>query len=603
MAEEIAPAKIQLVAKAGFERMRNYRRATAMFVREYAGYYYRQSKGLTGEEPINLIFNTIRAMVPNLVMKSPINEVTTKFTAYKQYAELLSLALDSVNEDIKLKNTIRAWIVSALFGWGIMKVGLAAKGEMIKFGDVNVDPGQVYAELVDLDNFIMDPVCTNVNEASMLGHKTMIPRQILLDDSSYNHDLVKRLPTSATLRKQDRSSQLTQRHMGTLEVQSLQDYVDVVELWIPEADAIITIPDPEQITFNDYLRITDYYGPKEGPYVFLSFTPPVIGNPFPVAPVSLWYDLHRMANRVFTKIMDQADRQKDILLYNPAQADEALDIVEAKDGDAIASTDPKGAQVYSYGGQNRNNEQMLSQLQVWYNYVSGNPDQMAGNMTPGTKGTKETATRSQILQSNANISLEDARGIVYDQTAEINRRIAWYLHHDPLIEIPLTKRSSGGEDQQLVLTPEQRQGDFLKYTFKIVQRSMSRLDPTIRSKRILEFGTNILPAAGNTAMMMMQLGQPFNIQRFLTRMAMELGIGDWVQDLFNDPEFQQKLELYMLKGPQNSGKAGGGGGPAMGSQPNQPNPMARPIATAGQEANQFAQNTAAESQSANQGVY
>ncbi|KKK77130.1 hypothetical protein LCGC14_2856690, partial [marine sediment metagenome] len=160
MAEEIAPAKIQLVAKAGFERMRNYRRATAMFVREYAGYYYRQSKGLTGEEPINLIFNTIRAMVPNLVMKSPINEVTTKFTAYKQYAELLSLALDSVNEDIKLKNTIRAWIVSALFGWGIMKVGLAAKGEMIKFGDVNVDPGQVYAELVDLDNFIMDPVCT-----------------------------------------------------------------------------------------------------------------------------------------------------------------------------------------------------------------------------------------------------------------------------------------------------------------------------------------------------------------------------------------------------------------------------------------------------------
>lgn len=599
MPEEIMPAKIQQVAKAGFERMKNYRRATAMFVKEYAGYYYRQSKGLTGEEPINLIFNTIRAMVPNLVMQSPINQVTTKFTAYKQYAELLSLALNSVEEDIKLKQTLRAWIVSALFGWGIMKIGLNATGEMIKFGDVNVDPGQVYAELVDLDNFILDPICTNIYEASMLGHKTMVPRQMLLDDNSYNHDLVRRLPTSAMIRKNDTASQLTQKHMGTLEIQSLMDFVDVCELWIPEADAIVTIPDPEQATFNDYLKITDYYGPKEGPYVFLSFTPPVIGNPFPVAPVSLWYDLHRMANRVFTKIMDQADRQKDVLLYNPAAADDAQSLVEAKDGDAIASTNPKDAQVYSYGGQNRNNEQMLQQLQVWYNYVSGNPDQMSGNIPNVAKG-KETATRSQILQANANISIEDARGILYDQTAEISRRIAWYLHHDPLIEIPLTKRTTGGEEVQRVLTPEQRQGDFLKYTFKIVQRSMSRLDPTIRSKRIMEFGTNILPAAVNAAMMMMQIGMPFNLQRYLTRIAEEMGIGDWVQDMFDDPEFQQKLELYMAIGPKNAGPSIGGGG---GMQPNQPNPMARPIATPGQEANQFAQGGAAESQAANQGTY
>lgn len=600
MPEEIMPAKIQQVAKAGFERMKNYRRATAMFVKEYAGYYYRQSKGLTGEEPINLIFNTIRAMVPNLVMQSPVNQVTTKFTAYKQYAELLSLALNSVEEDIKLKQTLRAWIVSALFGWGIMKIGLNATGEMIKFGDVNVDPGQVYAELVDLDNFILDPICTNIYEASMLGHKTMVPRQMLLDDNSYNHDLVRRLPTSSMIRKDDTVSQLTQKHMGTLEIQSLMDFVDVCELWIPEADAIVTIPDPEQATFEDYLKITDYYGPKEGPYVFLSFTPPVIGNPFPVAPVSLWYDLHRMANRVFTKIMDQSDRQKDVLLFAPAAADDAQSLIDAKDGDAIASTNPKEAQVYSYGGQNRDNSQMLQELQTWYNYISGNPDQMSGNIPAVAKG-KETATRSQILQANANISIEDARGILYDQTAEISRRIAWYLHHDPLIEIPLTKRTTGGEEVQRVLTPEQRQGDFLKYTFKIVQRSMSRLDPTIRSKRILEFGTNILPAAVNSAMMLMQIGQPFNLQRYLTRIGEEMGIGDWVQDMFDDPEFQQKLQLYMAIGPKNAGPSIGGGGGGM--QPNQPNPIARPIATSGQEANQFAQGGAAESQAANQGVY
>ena len=81
----------------------------------------------------------------------------------------------------------------------------------------------------------------------------------------------------------------------------------------------------------------------------------------------------------------------------------------------------------------------------------------------------------------------------------------------------LTKRKTGGEQQQLRLTPEQRQGDFLDFTFKIVARSMTKLDPMVRSKRILEFCTNVVPAAATTAMTMMQIGVPFNIQRYLTR--------------------------------------------------------------------------------------
>lgn len=601
MAEQVSPAKIQQTVKQGFERLKNYRAATAMFVKEYAGHYYRNAQGLTGEEPINLIFNTIRAMVPNLVMKNPVNQIVTPYVAHKEYAELLSMGLNSVERQIKLKQTLRAWIVSALFGWGIMKTGLSVSGQMLQFGDINIDPGQVYAELVNLDNFVLDPMCTDINKATFLGHKTTVPRQMLLDTDVYDHDLVRQLPSATTSKKENSVSSLTQQNAGSREMQSLQDCVRVVELYVPEANALITIPDPYQITFDKYIGITDYYGPKEGPYVFLSFTPPVIGNPLPVAPVSLWYDLHRMANRTFTKIMDQADRQKDIGFYEPALANEAQDIKDASDGDMIASTNPKGVNVVSFGGQNRNNELMLQQLQVWYNYISGNPDQMAGNMTPGTKGSQETATRSQILQGNASISIEDARDILYDQTAEISRRLAWYLHTDPLIDLPLTKRKAGGEEIQLSLTPEQRQGDFLEFTFKIVARSMSRLDPTVRSKRIMEFATNVIPSAATTAQVMLQMGQPFNLQRYLTQMANELGIGEWVGDLFEDPEFQNRLMLMMSMGPQNAGKASPNS--PEGVQQNKGFPMKRDVASPEQITNQIAQDTAAEGQAANQGVY
>lgn len=594
MPEIVTPSKVQQTVLRGFQRMKNYRAARAMFVKTFCGQYYQANQGLKGNEPINLIFNTIKAMVPNLIMQNPVNELVTNFAPQEFYGELLGLAVDKTERDIKLKQTLRAWIVAAIFAWGITKTGIAASGETLQFGDIRVDPGQVYTSLVDLDDFVIDPVCTEIEKATFLGDRIRVPRQLLLDTDGYDHDLVKQLPRSmySTNKKVE---DITKSGMSQMEMYTLQDFVDVVELWIPEANAIVTIPDPAQITFDRYVRLKDYYGPKEGPYTFLSFTPPVPNNPLPVASVSLWYDLHRMANRIFKKTMDQADRQKDILLYNPGQADEVTDVIESKDGDSVASVDPKGMQVVSFGGQNRSNEMMLQELQVWYNYISGNPDQMAGNIPRVAKG-RETATRSSILQANANVSIEDARGILYDGTAEISRKIAWFLHTDPLINIPLVKRTTGGQQIQLWLTPEQRMGDFLKFTFRIVARSMSRLDPTIKSRRILEFATNLVPALMNSAMIAMQMGVPFNVQKAITDLAKELDITEYVQDWFEDPEFEQKMATIAALGPQNPGKASMITPGAIAQ--NGGFPEKRNILIPGQEQNQSAQLGAAESQSA-----
>lgn len=594
MPEEVTPAKIQQVVLRGFQRLKRYRRARAMFVKEFVGQYYRGQQGLTGDEPINLIFHTIRTMVPNLVMQNPITDIVTDFAPQREYGELLGLAVDKTNRDIKLKQTLRAWIVNAIFAMGILKTGIAASGETLQFGDTRVDPGRIYTSIVDLDDFVMDPVCTDIEKATFLGDRIRVSRQLLLDTDGYDHDLVMKLPRSR-FNVDRKVEDLTKSHIAQMEMYTLQDFVDIVELWVPEANAVVTIPDPAQITFDKYLRMKDYYGPKEGPYTFLSFTPPVPNNPLPVASVSLWYDLHRMANRIFKKTMDQADRQKDILVYNPGQADEAQDILESRDGDSVASVDPKGIQVVSFGGQNRKNEVYLQELQIWYNYLSGNPDQMAGNIPNVAKG-KETATRSSILQSNANVSIEDARGILYDQTAEVNRKEAWFLHTDPLIDILLTKRRTGGKQIQLRLTPEQRVGDFLKFTFRIIARSMSRLDPAIKSKRVIEFGVNLLPALMMAAQSALQMGIPFNVQKALTDLANEQGILEEIQDWFDDPDFERKMAMVMAKGPQDAGKASMITPGAITQ--NGGFPETRKVLTPGQEFNQNAQMGAAESQSA-----
>jgi hypothetical protein len=595
MPEQVSPVKIQNVVLRGFQRIQGYRKARAMFLKEYVGQYYRDKQGMSGDEPINLIFNTVKTYVPNMVMQNPVTEVSSEYLVYKDYADMLGLAVDKTVNDLKLKEAIRAWVVSAIFAFGVMKVSLASSENMIVDGDVNIDPGQVYAEIVDLDDFVFDPTCTDIRKSTFLGSRVRVPRQQLLDDPSYNKEMVMKLPTSkygGSARVEDMSKQST----AVSETYTLQDYVDVVELWVPEANALVTISDPQQIILDDYLRSVDYHGPAEGPYVFLNFSPPVPGNPLPVAPVSLWYDLHMIANRTFKRMMNQADNQKDILAYAPAFADEAQDILDAEDGDSVAVSDPSAATVMSFGGANNRNEQMVQQMQMWFNYVAGNPDQMAGNMSKATKGSKETATRTSAMQSNMSVSLDDAQGLVQDATAEVSKRIAWYLHTDPLIELPLTKRTTGGEFQQVVLTPEQRQGDFLLYTFNIRAKSMVPTDPVTRARLMTEFAVNIMPGVINSANIAMTMGVPFNVQRCLTDLAEQQGLTTDVMSWFDDPEFNQRMAIRMQLGPQNQGKAGGGQAQQNGGF------GGGPAASPEQQFNQEAQAGANQSQAAMGGV-
>jgi len=545
--EHITPQKVQMAVKGGFERMAKYRKAQAMYIRSFVGQYYGEKYGLTGEEPINLYYNVLRATVPNLVMDNPLNQVVTRYVEHKDYAELLSLALDSLERDLEFKEVLRAGIVSAFFGMAVFKTSLRSAGLHIQIDDQRIDPGQVYVSLIDLDDFVMDPHCKSLRTAAFLGHRTTVPRQALLDSDVYNKDVVNKLPVAGKPGKGKDVADITRENDH--EFVQMQDMVNVVEVWIPAAEAIITIPDPREFISEDYVGIQEYYGPPTGPYEFMSYSPPVPGNPLPIAPASVIYDLQDMANRIFKKTMNQADRQRDVLAYNPAFSDEAKDIDDANDGDAIAVTDPKNVQVLSFGGQNRGNVEYLNQMQVWFNYMAGNPDQMAG-----VQSNAKSATQATILQSNATITVEDARGITYSTSEHISAKLGWYLHVDPLIELPLIRRKPGGEEEQVILTPEQRSGDFMDFTFRVVQRSMNKLDPTIRSQRIMEFATNVMPAAVMTATAMMQLGRPFNLEAYLTRVADELGIGEWVYDLFFDPQFMERLQMFQMLGPANPGK-------------------------------------------------
>jgi hypothetical protein len=595
MAEKISPSQIQQAAKMGFERLSAYRRARALFIKAYVGQYYQNKYGLTGDQPLNLLYNAIRIMVPNLVMQNPKNEVTTGFVQHKFYADLLGRGINFTEDIIKLKYTLRRWVVDALFGFGVMKTALNSSSNRVTIDDHIIDPGQVYADLVSLDSFTFDPACTQplFQDASFLGHSTVVPRQQLLDVNGYDHDLVSQIPTIAQQIEQHSAKNISKDVRFGSEFASLRKLIRVVELWMPDANAIVTTPDPRFMTAPKFLRTVEHFGPDDGPYSFLSFTPPVPDNPIPVAPVSVWYDLHNVSNDMFNKIVDQALRQKDVGLYRPADADTAQDIEDAHDGEMVMSDDPNAVNTISLGGQRASNENMLTQLQTWFSYMAGNIEQLGG-----ARSSAATATQAEILQGNANVTIEDARDIVYEGASDIGRKIGWHLFYDPLINLPLPYVNNQNEEVTIYLTPEERRGDFLDYTFKIKAKSMSRLDPTIKTQRIVEFATNIIPSAANAAMICMKMGTPFNFPKFVMGVAEEIGVADWMMEVFEDPEFMQKMQIMMMMGPQSTkAKAGGPATPA-GTAQNGGFPMAQNVPTPEQQTNMDQQELPAISQEA-----
>ena len=576
---EVTPRKIQEAVHMGFRRMENFRAARLLFLRSYVGQYYDANRGQIGTEPLNLIFNAIRVLVPYLVMNYPEHEVKTDFMAYRGYGDLLALGLNYNGKVLKLRDIIRRWIVDAIFTMGILKTGLCSSNTVISFDENDeIDPGMVYTELVDFDNFVFDPNTHQIEgESSFLGDRIRVPRIQLLDSGLYDNAIVERLPRSGS-EVDDGSEILSQSRINAMEMGDLEDFVDVVELWVPKAQAIVTVPGSRTL-LDDYLRVEDYYGPNEGPYTFLKFTPPVPNNPLPVAPVGIWHDLHTMANKMATKIMEQADRQKDILIFSRAGADDAQEIVDARDGEAIAADNPGEAKIFSFGGQQRSNEAHMAQLQMWFNLSAGNPEAMGG-----IKSDAATATQANILQSNASIGIEDMRDIVYLAVGDEAAKRAWYLHTDPLIEIPLIRRmqvpaqytnTPDGQmamsqpaqmvDTQVFLTPEARCGDFLDFHFEITPKSMSRMDPQMRLQRAMEFAIKLIPAAAVAAQTCMQMGVMFSFPRFVVRMAKEAGI-EWMDEVFFDPEFQMQMAEMMMRTPGMGGSKGvvtgqGGAGP------------------------------------------
>jgi hypothetical protein len=126
---------------------------------------------------------------------------------------------------------------------------------------------------------------------------------------------------------------------------------------------------------------------------------------------------------------------------------------------------------------------------------------------------------------------------------------------------PVMATPARTQEVQVFLTPEARRGDFLDFAFNIEPESMTRKDSRVRFQEAMDFSVKILPAAMQAAQTAALLGLPFDVARYIIRMAEDRGI-DWMGDVFYSEDFQLMLIQQQMLGPQAEASKG---------QPRQPN--------------------------------
>jgi hypothetical protein len=619
---KLTARRVSKAVNDGFTRVRRVKSARIKFLRAYASRHHSNSGSDKGKaDPLNLIFQATQTLVPNLVYNDPKAGITSKFLDYKPYAETLALAANHAAVEIRLREALRKVITDSIFLFGIMKSGIAAGDQVVWTGNEYTDVGQVYSERVDADDYVLDPMARDRDEAWVEGNKFRIPKKIALESGIVDKPMAERLSAnySFPFQPNKHASQITGEPKATWsDANELVEFIDLVELYLPKDRRLVTIPfDPSGGTTDVYLKDVEYEGPEAGPYDMLGFAY-IPDNPFPVAPAMVWYDLHEAINKVVRKQMRQAERQKTVLAYEGTAWEDAQDIVDSDDGDSVRVDNVDAVKEINFGGANDDGYKYVEWAQGKFSEMAMNIDLLSGS------GTSEpTATQSELVSANSSIRLADMQNMVYDFTAQIFKKITFYLHTDPMIELPLIKRTQGVEEQ-VFYTPEMREGDWLDYNITVIPFSMARADPNVKVRRMLEFFSSVIPALASAAQM---LGPALNLEQAITIMGREMAIenldeiinsqvlGQQTQRLMQlleagvplDPKVIKSMMNPLVEQTEELGQAGvdlmGQGanmGMPGGARPQQPNPggnMAGGI-TPSTEQNQIHQERAGELQGA-----
>ena len=558
-AKEPVGVKFRDAVEESDRRLKGFIENRLYFLSQFSGPYYNRRGGAgehatKGQIPLNTVFSMVSVYLPHLAYTNPKSYVTTPNAELRFQAESLGLELDRLMAEINFAQTMRTVVTDSLFSCGIIKTGLCPGREIDEFKELDGylhDVGQAFADPVDLEDYVVDPNGRHREQASFEGNRYRLPLEYVMDSGLYHN--TEGIQASEEDRK-DRVSDLSGGD-SKARLNDLRQYVDLVDLWLPHENMIITMPD-ERCGPPKMLMEIEYEGPERGPYEMLGYYW-LPSNAMPIAPISAWFDLHILLNIMARKAGRQAERQKVVGLYAPTAAEDAETIRAASDGDLVATKDPNTIRELTLGGQN-------DRVMEYIGWLSSKVSENAGNMDllGGTRAKSPTASQDAMLMNGATLRLDDMRNQVQQFTKHVLNKLAFYQWNDPLVDHQLTQRK-GGVEIDMSFRAGELEGEFPDdFDIDIEPYSASHRSPEAQfEKKMRVLHEIILPLA----QIGVASGEQIDAVKVVATLAKDLGIPDWdeliVPAMPMGPEAMPDGAMGGINGQQGGGASGGAPSP------------------------------------------
>lgn len=480
--------------------LRHFRQKRRDVVLHLGGSHYSEESRL--RTPVNLIGLYVDIVTRSLVPRSPRVLLTTFEPEAKPVAKAMQ---DWLNDQlVNVTDVFERWVMDALCGLGILKVGLARPSESQAFG-YEVGAGQPFLDVVDIDDFAFDIGCTRLSHAAFVAHRVRLP----LDGLKQEYPKAK--ISAVPYRRVDDSEERTDS-IGRTELIELEDMATIWEVYLPRSRMVVVLSENEDIDVEP-LDVKEWMGPPTGPYYFLGFGT-IPGNPLPKPPLFDLLDLHVSANRLVSKMLRQAERQKNVTPVRSASMPQVQEFINASDGDVVRFDGDPPVEV-SIGSPNRDVGAIADMARQLFSWRAGNLDIMGGLRTMG-----RTATQDSILNENSSKSLADKQMVMIRELTRAISAFAWFWYHHPTAVMKTEVRVQDYTYTR-VLNPLTGSGlrrniPWDKMRLSIDVYSMVPLTPEERAARVVETLRGvILPLAPAFA----QSGMSINPQAVLKMLA------------------------------------------------------------------------------------
>jgi len=502
-----------------------------------SGYY---DIGYKRTHTLNLIDRGVSTVVPFLVEGDPKVMVNTKIASLKPWSWTTELALNFYIKKLKFaENILVPCAINSMFSAGITKTTLTHDKDLV-YGENTYQLATPTVQVIDNTNYIGDASAKCRQDFVFEGDIYRLPTDYAKE--FFGKKFADLIIADQTL-FEDYSPEEISKPDFDRNLLSIRDYSTFIDIYLKDEGVIITIMPDGKTT--KILRTVEWEGPPGGPYDYLCYNN-FPETPVPIPPAWSWYDKDVTVNILIEKMRQQAEAQKDFLVYEDGAEDDIARITKTPSNGTVRVNNLALIKDMHTGGVNPLNYE-------WVNFILNEFTKEGGNadVVGGRSAQAPTLGQEQMLMANATRIIYNQLTRFHSFTSSIINKLAWGFWVDPTVWIPVVKEIPGIGELPTIFSNKGQVGDFYDFIFDIVPYSTQRTNPEMKFRGMMEFLTQwVVP----TLPLRAQQGGSIDFQAVDETLARYKDIdtfNQWYKSVL--PQALESIDYKMLPSGQQGG--------------------------------------------------